>query len=243
MSTMDHATAVSTNAVERYLLKELSTSERDAFEEHLFDCSVCAEDVKATAAFLDNCQSVVQESDDASMSAVSPAYERANADRRGGHGWRRPQYALAASLVAMMGTTSLTIYQNRVTIPQLHEAVAASARGEVIVMLAGEPLRSTRGPRDTITVSPTERFSLSFDIPPNAGVEVIQIEVVSSTNESMFSKDLAVPPGNTSSAFLSIPPLLLRPGSYTLRVRSRTPPSGAGGPDLATFHFDLQFSS
>src|SRR5688572_13963580 len=42
---MEHSESLKTNAAERYLLEEMSAVERDAFEEHYFDCSECAVDV------------------------------------------------------------------------------------------------------------------------------------------------------------------------------------------------------
>jgi hypothetical protein len=42
-----HDEAVKTLATERYLLGEMPDGERDAFEEHFFDCPDCADDVRA----------------------------------------------------------------------------------------------------------------------------------------------------------------------------------------------------
>ncbi len=42
---MDHSEATRTMASEKYLLDELSDEARDSFEEHFFDCRVCAADV------------------------------------------------------------------------------------------------------------------------------------------------------------------------------------------------------
>src|SRR5690606_37838396 len=44
---MTHAVAVSTHAVERYLLEEMTELERHRFEEHYFDCQDCAADLRA----------------------------------------------------------------------------------------------------------------------------------------------------------------------------------------------------
>src|SRR5258708_34311276 len=49
---MNHAESVESMAVERYLLKEMQLAERDAFEEHFFDCSECAAGVRAGAAIV-----------------------------------------------------------------------------------------------------------------------------------------------------------------------------------------------
>ena len=42
---MEHQEAIRTRAVERYLLGEMLEDEQAAFEEHYFDCRVCAADV------------------------------------------------------------------------------------------------------------------------------------------------------------------------------------------------------
>lgn len=42
---MEHTDAILTNAVERYLLGEMPEAEQGIFEEHYFDCRVCAADV------------------------------------------------------------------------------------------------------------------------------------------------------------------------------------------------------
>ncbi|HEX2835757.1 MAG TPA: hypothetical protein VHW00_22280 [Thermoanaerobaculia bacterium] len=43
---MDHANAVETYAAERYLLGELTDADAESFEEHYFECVLCAEDVR-----------------------------------------------------------------------------------------------------------------------------------------------------------------------------------------------------
>ena len=44
---MTHEQALSTFASERYLLDEMTEPERSTFEEHYFDCTDCADDVRA----------------------------------------------------------------------------------------------------------------------------------------------------------------------------------------------------
>jgi hypothetical protein len=43
---MEHIQAINDNAAERYLLGELTESDADAFEEHFFECHLCAADVR-----------------------------------------------------------------------------------------------------------------------------------------------------------------------------------------------------
>jgi hypothetical protein len=50
---MTHTDAVETSATERYLLDEMSESERQAFEAHYFECEQCADDVRAASRMRD----------------------------------------------------------------------------------------------------------------------------------------------------------------------------------------------
>jgi hypothetical protein len=45
MNAMEHEDAIRENAVQRYLLRKMTEDEREIFEEHYFDCFVCAADV------------------------------------------------------------------------------------------------------------------------------------------------------------------------------------------------------
>lgn len=100
---MRHVEAVESMATERYLLNEMSPDEREAFEEHFFDCPVCADDVKDGAALIDSGRAVVKQ-------------------RRGGTNivtW----FPLAAALALAF----VIGYQNTVTIPRLHHGPPAAA--------------------------------------------------------------------------------------------------------------------
>ena len=43
--TMNHEEAMKAQTTERYLLGDLPENERDAFEEHYFECAICADEV------------------------------------------------------------------------------------------------------------------------------------------------------------------------------------------------------
>lgn len=51
-SVIDHQQALEKMMAERYLLGELSSVERDAFEAHLFECAECFEQVRAGTEFV-----------------------------------------------------------------------------------------------------------------------------------------------------------------------------------------------
>jgi hypothetical protein len=50
---MNHDDAIESLAAERYILDDLEPSERDAFEEHFFDCTECTADVRDAAKVAD----------------------------------------------------------------------------------------------------------------------------------------------------------------------------------------------
>src|SRR5271156_1916714 len=96
---MNHTEAVSTGAVERYLLGQLSSSESDQFEQHFFDCTECARDLRAGALFQDNARSVFLEERPAAQ-PLSPQTSIWAPSIRGWFGWRSWNWAPAlASLI------------------------------------------------------------------------------------------------------------------------------------------------
>ena len=62
---MDHQSAVDRNLTERSLLEELDSAETAAFEEHFFECPICAEDVRRASLMLANLKAVLREEDEA----------------------------------------------------------------------------------------------------------------------------------------------------------------------------------
>ena len=58
---MEHELAIKSLAAERYLLDEMTSQERDEFEEHFFGCSECADAVRTGTAFTANGREAVKE--------------------------------------------------------------------------------------------------------------------------------------------------------------------------------------
>src|SRR5215469_10362255 len=100
---MDHDAAGQTLATERYFLNEMTSEERDAFEEHYFSCSECASDVYSTFVFLENVKIALARPD------RSPARDWLS--------WLRPLAGIPAW--AALGLAAIVGYQNMVTIPTL----------------------------------------------------------------------------------------------------------------------------
>src|ERR1700685_1406379 len=123
MTNMDHNEAVRLQAAEKYLLGELPREQHAAFEEHFFDCSACAEEMKATAAFMESARQVSRQqvSEAVDIKGLVPA-----STTRGWFAWVRPAFAVPvfAALLLFIG------YQDGVTIPNLKQASTGVIIGE-----------------------------------------------------------------------------------------------------------------
>src|SRR5271168_4469013 len=103
MKIMDHNEAVRLQAAEKYLLGELPMEQHAAFEEHYFECSACAEEMKTTVAFMESSRQVVREGVPQVIDEkrLVPATSRAG----GWFGWLRPAFAVPvlAALLLFIG--------------------------------------------------------------------------------------------------------------------------------------------
>lgn len=60
MKSMDHESVIAGHFAERYFLGELSVPERDSFEDHMSDCSVCRSELLAMDQFAANAVAVFE---------------------------------------------------------------------------------------------------------------------------------------------------------------------------------------
>jgi len=133
---MDHEVAAKTHAIERYLLGEMPTSERDAFEEHYFACAECAGEIRTASALMHDMKAALREFQTAPKSS-SP-------------GWL--SWLRAPVLVPTFAALALAVvagYQNTVVLPDLEAPrsmtsaliLDGATRGDVPAVRAGDPLR------------------------------------------------------------------------------------------------------
>src|SRR5580658_7212544 len=131
---MDHNLAHETYAAERYLLGEMSSEERDEFEEHFFGCRMCGENVEAASVFVENAKAVFR---DESLKA-SPAAKRAWL-RWSWPSWGSLRLPVMVPSLAALLLAAVVTYQNSVVIPQLLTPQSMAAP----LILDGETRAST----------------------------------------------------------------------------------------------------
>jgi hypothetical protein len=212
MTNMDHNEAVRLQAAEKYLLGELPREQHAAFEEHFFDCSVCAEEMKATAAFMESARQMARKEsrqviDDKRLVVASPT-------TRGWFAWLRPAFAVPifAVLLLFIG------YQNGVTIPNLKQASTSVVIGEGAksFSLLSADSRGEGASAPKITVGAREDFRLEVDMPGNSSSGYsCQIQ-----NES--GKVLATFTVSAEEAKNTVARIIrggsLKPGRYTIAI-------------------------
>lgn len=155
---MDHNEVVRQKLTERYLLNELEGQERDEFEEHFFECSECALDIRAASEFVESSKLVLSQPAEEAVPVFRGSRERGE---RSWWAWLRPQFAGAAMalLIAMVG------YQNLVTLPRLRGALRQPQSPPWAAVAVGT--WGNAGP--TIAVQEGKSFLIFVRIPPDGG--------------------------------------------------------------------------
>jgi len=221
---MDHNEAVRQKATEKYLLDELDPTLRDQFEEHLFDCTECALDLRAAALFVEHSKAALAESH-AAGTAVAAVPVTA---KPGMLAWLRPAFALPilATLLVVIS------YQNLVTYPSLKQAAALPQ----IAPWASIHV-STRGASTTqISAHPGEGFHLLVSIPPENSFASYTLSLSSPSGRLKWTRTtLATASDDTRSIF--VPAVNLEQGVYTLSVRGAT--TAGESTDLGRYAIDV----
>ena len=69
---MDHNEATQLGAAERYVLRELADEQREAFEDHFFNCTECTAEVRAAMIFADTAREVFGEAEQSKSIQLEP---------------------------------------------------------------------------------------------------------------------------------------------------------------------------
>jgi hypothetical protein len=186
---MEHSEASATSAAERYLLDEMPPDERQAFEEHFFDCAECAADVRDEAMIVAAVRSGRQAADNV---VAMPRPSRA--------GWLAAAAAVAG--MSWLGYVNLA----------LHSQLAAAMRPRVLhsysLMTAG-----TRGAEPIVIEHAGEPSELVFDVQSTPPFPRYRLELRDASGRA-FAPPVDVEGQQTVSFY--VPAGLLKPGNYTL---------------------------
>lgn len=200
---MEHAEAVENQAVERYLLEELTAAEADSFEEHYFDCPECAEDLRAGAAMLDGGRRIAAE--------AGSAHLPSNVERFAAPVQRTPRstwLAAAAAAILLFGLGGAFLMQ-RGAAPSFE--VMQEAPAYLAVSRSAENVVTLRGEQSAV------RF---VDIPPDGGFASYEIRLVAPGGKVVGQSSVT-----TEQAVDSVPVVLrgLAAGAYEVVIEGLAP--------------------
>jgi hypothetical protein len=207
---MEHDEAIRLQAAERYVARELSPAEKESFEAHFFDCTLCADDVRSELMFRANARAVLREQ------RAAPAI--VNSLKR----WRPAlAFSFAANLVlaAGLGFVLLTgtheSARPRFTQPYYFAPGQARSAGDVHVIPLGETTYKVRFPA------------------PGAASQSYSYEIGDADGQRESSGTLIAPASADGSLYLEVPLGRLGGGVHTLTVRG-----GADGAIVSWSRFE-----
>jgi hypothetical protein len=225
---MNHFESTESRAVEKYLLGEMSPVERDAFEEHFFDCPECAADLRATAAFLDRAKQELK-----SFPRTKPTTEPAKRSRFVLQWPVLAWTALAASLL-------VTAYQNIVVYPHLTREIAQLSAPEVLPSLSLVNGNSRGGGEaSAVTVSKAKPFLLLVDVPTQDRFMGYTCSLYSPSGSLAWQVEVSAQEAKDTVS-IRVPGVEKVGGTYTLVVRGDADRASTGPAiELAHYRFTL----
>jgi anti-sigma factor RsiW len=236
---MTHEEAVSTLAAERYLLNEMTDQDRQTFEEHFFDCEVCADDMRSVAAML---QAVATTT--ASTTTAAPTTTATDATKPSGRvvplipkpPSNRPVWYRAAALpwAAAATLAVVTAYQAFVVVPPLR-------RGSVPTALTPVTVRPASRGADAIVPlgSDDSPVTLALELAEAPESPELTYTLRRADGAHVAEGRVAAPPAGTPLLFLMPSSTLVGSMHYILTVHD------AGSPNrtLGEYRFEVSKTS
>lgn len=221
IAIMTHEQAVRSQAVERYVLGELSEEQSAAFESHYFDCPSCFEQIKLSGEFLRHAHEVLDPEPE-------PGFLSAGWLGRLLGDFRPPAMAFVTAM--FLCAVGIGFYQH-VIIGKLK-----APRVESRYTLSGA---SRGGPAQALQVSRDAALSLRLDVSPSTAYSSYRAQIVSESGKVEYS--LPIPGGPTDdSVVVSMAAGSLEAGKYQLVIYG----IGTDGAQsqIAEGSFDLRFA-
>jgi hypothetical protein len=229
---MEHEQSVQNLAVEGYLLGQMTAEEREAFENHYFECAVCADDLRAASRFMQEARAIF------AAEGRTPAPAQSVPERRAWSwgGWLRPQFALAAIAVLAIfsGVEGLG------TIPNLQRRLNEANTPRILnpTHLRGQTRGSqmqgsqTQGGPTALKSMAGEPAEFIFDLPESPTKEA---QFVIESTDGRAALQLSEKLSGSDEVRLYIPRLDLPAGTYTLVVTAVQ-----GGQELGRYPFEIK---
>ncbi len=218
---MDHNEAIRLMGAEQYLLNELSPELREQFEEHFFECTECANDVRAGAIFLEQSKAIFAAEAAAPQREIAPA----KPEKQSWWAWLRP--SVAVPVFAML--LAVIAYQNW-----------PSHSSPQILQAAYVNIGSRGGNVPSISLHQNEGFLLRVSMPPAGSYSSYSADIYAPDGKLQWSLQLPYT-AEGDSYFIRVPGGHHQEGTYTVAIRG----TGADGSstEIGRSGFELHIAS
>ena len=210
---MTHEQAVETLAAERYLLDEMSETERDSFEEHFFACEECGESMRLGSRLRTDAAAIFKPASGTARVLPGPA-ERNRRSR-----WRpTPAVMIPWAAAAVLALT--VAYQARVAVP------GDGAYSPVALRPA------SRGAVQPVTLPAAGHLALALEVNIGAAGDPLTYRLTHENGRELTSGTTTVPAPDVPLVVV-IPTERLEPGgTYVVTLTTRD-----GGVPAAEYRF------
>jgi len=216
---INHDDAIKNLMAERYLLSELNTDERDAYEEHLFSCDACFEQVKAGTEFVSHLRHI-----DTPQPPLAPGFmSRIIAATR------QPLTITMFTFLVLMG--GFAVHQNseisylKEPRPEIRSVLTGIAHGSSEIHLIRVPRNSA--------------LSLNVEYAPKGEFISYRAQILSSSGKALHT--VALPETQVgTTATIALPADALKPAQYSMVVFGRR--SDGTQEEVGRGAFELQFT-
>jgi len=203
--TMEHEQAIKDLVAERYLLGELTEDARQAYDEHLFNCSVCFEQVSLGTEFIGHLK------ESGTLETAPAVAERPGFMAALFASFRQPAPALAFVLVLCLG--GFSAYQN---------SVISNLKGpklQLRYVLTG--VAHGAGDGKLLQVPRNASLSLSVEYAPKGEFVSYNARILSESGKALYT--FVIPsdqPGGMAT--IGVPAEDLAQGKYLIVISGRT---------------------
>jgi Putative zinc-finger len=227
---MTHEDALEEMAVERYLLGELSDTSLENFEEHLFECSDCAADVKTGMAFIDAARIELR----TPARVAEPRIEKASKWTS----WFGSPWVLGPALAACLLVLG---FQTFVLQPRLKLEVESAQTPAVLnpLVLANAGARGESVPE--VAAPEHGSFVISVDVPTTGGYSSYRGSLCAPDGSLLWQTTIS-PEQARDAVLLSVPTAKVKDGINTFVVQGLSSQGASSGTleSLARYRFSVK---
>lgn len=225
---MEHEDAVREMAVEQYLLGELSGADRSRFEDHLFACTLCSDDLRAGRLFAVVVKDELTQA--RAVASIAPPRRRA---------WSAALLRPALLVPSLAASLLLLIGQTFVAIPRLQHRLASAETPAFVedLAFASGTARGDVADLHRVITPPHGSFLLSVDIPAKPRFTGYRCSLLAPSGAVVWHGELS-PAQVRDPIHIRIPASITTSGTNILLIEGQSAPE-APVTEIARHPFDL----